>query len=211
MDKEIEEEEKDLPQLDDNTLFRILLRKLEASTSIIDVGTKQSAKVTDNGELMVAINTPDIQNIDTYKWNAVVPSIIPEGMQYFIYIKNNGTGIIRLSDFKFKPTIDGVNTTNILFDRVIGIPEFKNESIINTTNINATQLKPDTYISMAESILNLETIGTVGILGMGDKYRFVEFEGHIELLPDEAIALKWTESSGALFGTFKITENSDGS
>lgn len=198
------DETKELEPLDDNALFRILLRKLESSTSIIDIGTKQPVRVNENGELLVAI--PIIEKI-TDKWTISIPRVIPEiENTYFWYYKNNDEKTVTITDIKFHATIEGVYSTNIYIHRVSGVPEFKNEITNKFVKLTNIDIPPEAEIKTATRINDLEDLGIIDKLNLPTKFKIEHLQTNIEVATGEAIGLKWEEPTGALSGTIFISK-----
>lgn len=187
---------KDIESSDYNDLIRILLSKLESSSTLVDAETKQPVKINEDGELLVASAETAVD-----KWSIIIPNTIPElRNSYFWYYKNTEEETVTFTDFKFQSTLDGVYTTNIYIHRVSGDPEFKNDMNNKFVKITNTDVIPKAIIKTAATIDNLDDLGIVDKLNLHTKFKIEHLKTTIELAPNEAICLRWEEPNGALTG-----------
>lgn len=178
-------------------------------TIIRDGTTQKAAEVTSDCKLSVrAVQLSVERNINEQTgrvWSVPFKAIDPANANdYFLYIKNSGSDVIEITDFRLQSTVVGTVEVQV----VSGTASGGSDITLVGRNLGLQLTPENTTIQSGVDITGLTNDGIIFFIPIGSVETLVPLKtsAGIIISPGKAIALLWDKASGVLSGTVSLHE-----
>lgn len=138
-------------------------------------------------------------------WTIPFETIDPTGADdYFIYIKNNGSTFITVTDFRIFSTVSGIVQVRNVSGTAVGGTDITPVG----RNLGLDLVPTDTILQSGVDITGLTNEGIIFFIPLdtADKGEHLRTSAGILISPGKSIALIWDTSTGILSGTISMHE-----